>query len=116
MFGFSLLETVELPGAPRATAGEEDRASGRYERCAPEQLKFSDHIVTNLFLYHPQRHSDHHANPTRRYPKLHRRLRAAPNLPSGCASMVGLDLLRRCGGKVMDHRLLAHYDATMSPR
>ena len=45
-------------------------ASGRYERCAPEHSWNSDHIVTNLFLYHLQRHSDHHANPTRRYQTL----------------------------------------------
>ncbi len=31
-------------------------ASGRYERCAPVHSWNSDHIVTNLFLYHLQRH------------------------------------------------------------
>ena len=68
MFGFSLLEAVnylEHYGLLR-----QKTASGRYERCAPVHSWNSDHIVTNLFLYHLQRHSDHHANPTRRYQTL----------------------------------------------
>ena len=68
MFGFTLLETVnylEHYGLLR-----QKTASGRYERCAPVHSWNSDHIVTNLFLYHLQRHSDHHANPTRRYQTL----------------------------------------------
>ena len=68
VFGFSLLETVnylEHYGLLR-----QKTASGRYERCTPEHSWNSDHIVTNIFLYHLQRHSDHHANPTRRYQTL----------------------------------------------
>ena len=103
VFGFSLLETVnylEHYGLLRQKVDEplarrEGRpASGRYERCAPEHSWNSDHIVTNLFLYHLQRHSDHHANPTRRYQTL-RSMHGAPNLPSGYASMIGADL-RAC--------------------
>jgi alkane 1-monooxygenase len=68
VFGFTLLETVnylEHYGLLR-----QKTESGRYERCAPEHSWNSDHVVTNLFLYHLQRHSDHHANPTRRYQTL----------------------------------------------
>ena len=68
VFGFTLLETVnylEHYGLLR-----QKLESGRYERCAPVHSWNSDHIVTNLFLYHLQRHSDHHANPTRRYQTL----------------------------------------------
>ena len=64
VFGFSLLESVnylEHYGLLR-----QKTSSGRYERCMPEHSWNSDHLVTNLFLYHLQRHSDHHANPTRR--------------------------------------------------
>src|SRR5699024_9475457 len=78
-YGFSLLESVnyiEHYGLLRGT-----RANGRYERCTPEHSWNSDHLVTNLFLYHLQRHSDHHANPTRRYQTL-RSMAEAPNLPS----------------------------------
>ncbi|NEW37140.1 alkane 1-monooxygenase, partial [Nocardia cyriacigeorgica] len=63
--GFSLLEAVnylEHYGLVRQRT-----ASGRYERPAPTHSWNSDHIVTNIFLYHLQRHSDHHAYPTRRY-------------------------------------------------
>ena len=106
VFGFTLLETVnylEHYGLQR-----QKKANGRYERCAPEHSWNSDHLVTNLFLYHLQRHSDHHANPTRRYQTL-RSIAGAPNLPSGYASMIGLTYFPPLWRKVMDHRVLAHY-------
>ncbi|MET8773429.1 alkane 1-monooxygenase [Nocardia sp. NPDC004654] len=106
VYGFSLLETVnylEHYGLlRRRTPG------GRYERCTPEHSWNSDHIVTNIFLYHLQRHSDHHANPTRRYQTL-RSMDGAPNLPSGYASMITLAYLPPLWRKVMDDRVLAHY-------
>ncbi len=64
VYGFTLLETVnylEHYGLLRQRT-----PGGRYERCTPAHSWNSDHIVTNIFLYHLQRHSDHHANPTRR--------------------------------------------------
>ncbi len=106
VFGFTLLETVnylEHYGLLR-----QKTESGRYERCAPRHSWNSDHIVTNLFLYHLQRHSDHHANPTRRYQTL-RSIDGAPNLPSGYASMVALTYFPPLWRKVMDHRVLDHY-------
>ncbi len=106
VYGFSLLETVnylEHYGLLRAKT-----ASGRYERCAPEHSWNSDHIVTNIFLYHLQRHSDHHANPTRRYQTL-RSMEGAPNLPSGYASMISVAYFPPIWRKVMDHRVLEHY-------
>ncbi len=54
VFGFSLLENVNylehygLLRQKNATAS----GKGRYERCAPVHSWNSDHIVTNLFLYH----------------------------------------------------------------
>jgi len=87
VFGFTLLETVnylEHYGLLR-----QKLESGRYERCAPVHSWNSDHIVTNLFLYHLQRHSDHHANPTRRYQAL-RDFPEAPVLPTGYAGMIVL--------------------------
>lgn len=62
-YGGSLLEVVnylEHYGLRR-----EQKADGSYERCQPHHSWNSNHVVTNLFLYHLQRHSDHHANPTR---------------------------------------------------
>ncbi|WP_328394377.1 alkane 1-monooxygenase [Nocardia sp. NBC_00416] len=106
VYGFSLLETVnylEHYGLLRTRTD-----SGRYERCAPAHSWNSDHIVTNIFLYHLQRHSDHHANPTRRYQTL-RSVDGAPNLPSGYASMITLAYFPPLWRKVMDHRVLDHY-------
>src|SRR5246127_1261415 len=106
IFGFSLLEAVnylEHYGLMR-----QKNANGRYERCTPEHSWNSDHIVTNLFLYHLQRHSDHHANPTRRYQTL-RSMDGAPNLPSGYAALIGLTYFPPLWRKLMDHRVLAHY-------
>jgi alkane 1-monooxygenase len=111
VFGFSLLETVnylEHYGLLR-----QKNANGRYERCAPVHSWNSDHIVTNLFLYHLQRHSDHHANPTRRYQTL-RSMAGAPNLPSGYASMISLTYFPPLWRKVMDHRVLEHYDGNIT--
>jgi len=111
VFGFSLLETVnylEHYGLLR-----QKMESGRYERCTPEHSWNSDHIVTNLFLYHLQRHSDHHANPTRRYQTL-RSMDGAPNLPSGYASMIALTYFPPLWRKVMDQRVLDHYDGDIS--
>jgi alkane 1-monooxygenase len=111
VYGFTLLETVnylEHYGLLR-----QKTANGRYERCAPEHSWNSDHIVTNLFLYHLQRHSDHHANPTRRYQTL-RSINGAPNLPSGYASMISLTYFPPLWRKVMDHRVLEHYNGDIT--
>ena len=104
--GFGLLETVNYLEHYGLLRQKNER--GRYERCRPEHSWNSDHIVTNIFLYHLQRHSDHHANPTRRYQTL-RSFDGAPNLPSGYSSMILLTLVPPLWRKVMDPRVLAHY-------
>ncbi|MGG7102982.1 alkane 1-monooxygenase [Rhodococcus sp. 24CO] len=111
VFGFCLLETVnylEHYGLKRTKL-----ASGRYERAAPAHSWNSDHICTNIFLYHLQRHSDHHANPTRRYQTL-RSMDGAPNLPSGYASMIMLAYVPPLWRKVMDPKVIAHYDGDIT--
>ncbi|GAB2531313.1 alkane 1-monooxygenase [Nocardia heshunensis] len=111
IYGFTLLETVnylEHYGLMR-----QKTATGRYERCTPEHSWNSDHIVTNIFLYHLQRHSDHHANPTRRYQIL-RSMDGAPNLPSGYASMISLAYFPPLWRRVMDHRVLEHYSGDIT--
>src|SRR4051794_32132083 len=116
IFGFSLLEAVnylEHYGLLRQKLDTPSGGKARYERCAPVHSWNSDHIVTNLFLYHLQRHSDHHANPTRRYRTL-RSMEGAPNLPSGYASMISLTYFPPLWRKVMDHRVLEHYDGDIT--
>jgi alkane 1-monooxygenase len=66
--GLSLLEVVnymEHYGMLRQKVGVGQRQ--RYERVLPSHSWNSNNIATNVLLYHLQRHSDHHANPTRRY-------------------------------------------------
>jgi alkane 1-monooxygenase len=104
--GFSLLEVVnylEHYGLLR-----ERREDGRYERTRPEHSWNSNNLASNVALYHLQRHSDHHANPTRRYQAL-RHVEEAPQLPTGYAGMILLALLPPIWRRVMDHRLLEHY-------
>lgn len=87
--------------------------TGRWERVRPEHSWNSNNIATNVLLYHLQRHSDHHANPTRRYQAL-RDEAEAPVLPTGYAGMIVLALFPPLWRRVMDPRVLAHYHGDMS--
>lgn len=111
LFGFQLLEVVnylEHYGLLRRK-----KESGRYERCRPEHSWNSNRRVTNIFLYQLQRHSDHHAYPTRSYQAL-RHFDESPQLPGGYASMILLAWIPPLWFRVMDHRVVAHYDGDMS--
>jgi alkane 1-monooxygenase len=106
VIGFSLLEVVnylEHYGLLR-----QKREDGRYERCRPEHSWNSNNVASNVLLYHLQRHSDHHANPTRRYQAL-RHVDEAPQLPTGYAGMIVLAWFPPLWRRVMDPRLLDHY-------
>jgi len=111
VYGSSLLESVnylEHYGLVR-----QKQAGGRYERCTPQHSWNSDHMVTNLFLYHLQRHSDHHANPTRRYQTL-RSFSDSPNLPAGYGALIGVTYFPMVWRKLMDHRVLEHYNGDIT--
>jgi alkane 1-monooxygenase len=111
IIGFSLLEVVnylEHYGLLR-----QKRDDGRYERCAPEHSWNSNNVASNVLLYHLQRHSDHHANPMRRYQAL-RHFDEAPQLPTGYAGMIVLAYIPPLWRRVMDPRLLAHYQGDVS--
>jgi len=119
--GFSLLEVVnymEHYGMLRQKVGVGERQ--RYERVDPSHSWNSNNIATNVLLYHLQRHSDHHANPTRRYQTL-RDFEESPVLPTGYAGMIVLAIFPPVWRRVMDPRVLAHFDgdltrANISPR
>ena len=87
--------------------------TGRWERVRPSHSWNSNNIATNVLLYHLQRHSDHHANPTRRYQAL-RDVDEAPVLPTGYAGMILLALFPPLWFRVMDPRVLDHFDGDMS--
>jgi len=86
---------------------------GRYERVNPSHSWNSNNIGTNVLLYHLQRHSDHHANPTRRYQAL-RDYPEAPVLPTGYAGMIVLTWVPAVWRRVMDKRVVAHYDGDVT--
>jgi alkane 1-monooxygenase len=119
--GFSLLEVVnymEHYGMLRRRVGVGERQ--RYERVDPTHSWNSNNVATNVLLYHLQRHSDHHANPTRRYQTL-RDFEESPVLPTGYAGMILLALIPALWRRVMDPRVAAHFDgdlsrANLSPR
>jgi len=106
VFGFSLLEVVnylEHYGLMR-----QRKEDGRYERCSPEHSWNSNHIASNVLLYQLERHSDHHAHPTRRFQTL-RHFDESPQLPSGYGLMLGLAYVPPLWRRVMDHRVLEQY-------
>ena len=110
-YGSSLLEVVnylEHYGLLRMKD-----ANGRVERCQPRHSWNSNHVVTNLLLYQLQRHSDHHANPTRRYQAL-RHFEDSPQLPSGYASMLLAAYLPPLWFRLMDRRVVAHHDGDLT--
>ena len=111
VLGFSLLEVVnylEHYGLLR-----QRREDGRYERTRPEHSWNSNNVASNVLLYHLQRHSDHHANPVRRYQAL-RHVDEAPQLPTGYAGMIVLAAVPPLWRRVMDPRLLAHYGGNLT--
>lgn len=80
--------------------------NGRYERCQPHHSWNSNHIVSNLALFHLERHSDHHTNPLRRYQSL-RHYDDLPTLPNGYFGMYVLAYLPWLWFRVMDKRVMA---------
>jgi alkane 1-monooxygenase len=111
VYGFSLLEVinyVEHYGLLR-----QKKENGSYERTRPEHSWNSNKVVTNLFLYQLQRHSDHHANPTRSFQAL-RHFEDTPQLPSGYASMLLPAYIPSIWFKLMDKRVAKHYKGDLS--
>lgn len=80
--------------------------SGAYEAPQPHHSWNANHLVTNLALFHLQRHSDHHAYPSRRYQSL-RDFPELPQLPSGYFGMFPLAYIPPMWFRVMDPRLLS---------
>ena len=114
IFGFSLLEIVnylEHYGMLRQKVGEGD--SARYERVNPSHSWNSNNIPTNVLLYHLQRHSDHHANPTRRYQAL-RDFKESPVLPTGYAGMIVIAAIPPIWRRVMDQKVVDHFDGDIT--
>lgn len=80
--------------------------SGRFERCQPHHSWNANYIFSNLVLFQLERHSDHHANSSRRYQSL-RNFEDIPELPNGYFGMYLLAYVPWLWYRVMDPRLLA---------
>jgi alkane 1-monooxygenase len=118
---YTLLEAVnymEHYGMLRQKVGKD--GSERFERVQPHHSWNSNNVATNVLLYHLQRHSDHHANPTRRYQAL-RDFPEAPVLPTGYTGMIVTCWIPWVFRALMDKRVYDHFDgditlANLSPR
>ncbi len=82
------------------------QADGKYERCQPHHSWNANHKYSNLLLFHLQRHSDHHANPTRRYQSL-RHFEDLPQLPSGYYGMYIIAYIPWLWFRMLNPRLLS---------
>lgn len=80
--------------------------SGKLERCERHHSWNGNHTFTNPVLFHLERHSDHHANPLRRYQSL-QHLEDVPKLPNGYFGMYVLAYFPWLWFKIMDKRLMA---------
>lgn len=111
VIGFCMLETVnylEHYGLRRQKGPD-----GRYERVRAAHSWNSNTVVANVVLFHLQRHSDHHAHPIRRYQAL-RHSDEAPQLPTGYTTMMLLALCPPLWRRVMDWRVIEHYDGDLT--
>ena len=102
ILGFSLLEAVnyiEHYGIVR-----KEITNGRFERVNQLHSWNSDYLVTNFYLFQLQRHSDHHANASRRYQVL-RHFDESPQMPQGYPAMMIMAMIPPLWFKVMDNRL-----------
>ena len=70
-------------------------------------------MVSNLLLFQLQRHSDHHAFPTRRYQVL-RHYDDVPQLPTGYAGMIVLAAIPPIWRRIMDPKVVEHYEGDVT--
>ena len=93
----------------------EKKDNGKYARCEPYHSWNSNHVFSNLLLFHLERHSDHHAHPTRHYQSL-RHFENVPELPSGYFGSYLIAYVPWLWYKLMDPKLLKlnHIQGDMS--
>ena len=88
------------------------KANGRYEPVQPKHSWNTNHMVSNLMLFHLQRHSDHHANPMRPYQSL-RNFDDIPRLPSGYPGSFVLAAVPWLWWRVMNPKVMAWAEGDM---
>lgn len=91
----------------------EKLSNGRYERCQPHHSWNANQKFSNLITIHLQRHSDHHAYPTRAYQVL-RDYHGVPNLPAGYPWMFVLAMIPPVWYAVMDPKVVEWVEGDMT--
>ena len=81
-----------------------NQVDGKYESTKPWHSWNSSNLLTNLFLFNLQRHSDHHYKPGRRYQIL-RHFDESPQLPTGYAGMIWLAVIPPLWKRIMNPRV-----------
>jgi|SRR5882672_2271254 len=101
---FTLLEAVNY--VQHYGLARRQVKNGGYERVAHHHSWNASETLTNCFLIHLQRHSDHHENPSRAYQALHL-YPDGPELPTGYSGMLPLAFVPPLWFAVMNPRLKA---------
>lgn len=107
---FTLLELVnyvEHYGIVR-----KEISPGRYERVNPVHSWNASQLLSNLFLFQLQRHSDHHANAIKRYQVLNH-YDESPQLPFGYPTMILIATVPPLWFGMMNKRLEVWASKTM---
>lgn len=111
LYGITLFEAVnyiEHYGLMR-----QKLPNGRYERTMPEHSWNNNSLFSNILLYQLQRHSDHHAYPTRSYQAL-RHYENVPQLPGGYASLILQVFIPSWWFSIMDKQVIEYYQGNVS--
>ncbi|MFD2230106.1 alkane 1-monooxygenase [Alkalimarinus sediminis] len=107
-FQLTMANYIEHYGLLRQTL-----ENGRFERCQPHHSWNNNFKASNLLTLHLQRHSDHHAHPTRPY-QLLRDYQDAPELPHGYPAMMGMAMIPSAWRMIMDHRVVEWAEGDMN--
>lgn len=82
--GFAVWQLEQINYIEHYGLERREISPGKYEPVRPHHSWNADYIMSNYLLINLQRHADHHAKPTRRYPLLQTYTKAeAPQLPFG---------------------------------
>lgn len=103
--GFLLLETVNYIEHYGLQRQRDER--GLYERVRPVHSWNTNRPLGRIFLYDLTRHSDHHANASRKYQVL-RHFDESPELPAGYPAMLVLAMFPPLYFRIMD-KVLADF-------
>src|SRR5439155_2873388 len=81
--------------------------NGQYEKVTLYHSWNANHWLSNILLFHLQRHSDHHIHGARPY-QLLQNIEQSPQLPSGYLGMISLALIPPLWRLIMNKRVLAY--------